>query len=96
MIAAHFWPWARAEHRTPCVPVNVRITPPPVIVCVRQEDIDAARLRELTLQLDDLMAARAAAPDGEECLAAIHALVAWDTDHKDEFLRLKNGVAEVI
>ena len=86
-MIAYFWPWARAERSAPA-PVNVRITPRP-IVCIRQEDIDAARLRELTIQLEDLEFERANAQTGPAHVAAIAALVAWDTDNRDEFKRLR-------
>lgn len=88
MTFAHFSPWARAERQAPDVPVNTRLTRRQDIICVRQEEIDAARLRELTLQLEDLEFERANAAEGESHLAACAALDVWNTDHRDEIKRL--------
>lgn len=81
-----FFPWARAEHKPPCVPVNARLTPRPPM-CLSQEDIDAARLRELSIQLEDLEFERANASD-ETHEAACKALDTWIFDNHDEFKKL--------
>lgn len=69
--------------------VNTRLTPRPTIVCVRQEDLDRERLRELTLQREDLMFAQATAADGPAHEAAIQALMDWTTSNGHEFDKLR-------
>jgi len=83
-----FWPWARAEPPA-AAPVNVRITPRPAIVCVRQEDLDRARLRDLANQCNLLCEVRGAFPpathrDDPALNAAIAALDAWIIENGQE------------
>lgn len=73
--------------QTAGVPVNVRITPKP-LTCYRQKEIDAYRLQDLLLELEDLCVVRRDALDGDPHLAATKALDAWNMSHRDELNRL--------
>lgn len=91
-----FWPWAHAK-RTEPVPVNVRTTPRPTIICVRQGDIDRARLRELAYQCECLCDIRGGFPqdtprDDPMLDAAIAVLDKWELDNGEELAMLLNTV----
>lgn len=74
------------------VPLNTRLTARPLI-CIRQRDMDAARLQQLSIQLEDLQITVINAPDeSEEYKKACAKLFAWTTDNSDEFRKLKGDL----
>lgn len=91
-----FKPLFRTAH-TETVQVNIRITRKPEIICVRQEGLDRARLRELANQCEDLCNIRGGFPrntprDDPLLDASIAALDKWLIDNGEELSMLLKTV----